>query len=45
MRRTIPTGEGFGGGGEKHVRLSCFGSREDTVEAAERLRRLFQKGM
>lgn len=41
----VTPGEGFGGGGEKHVRLSCFGSKEDTVEAAERLRRLFQKGM
>ena len=30
-------GEGFGEGGADHVRLSCFGSRADTEEAARRL--------
>ena len=30
-------GEGFGVGGGGYVRLSCFGSREDTAEAARRL--------
>ena len=30
-------GEGFGQGGEGCVRLSCFGTRADTEEAARRL--------
>ena len=33
----VTPGEGFGDGGEGHVRLSCFGSREDAEEAARRL--------
>ena len=33
----VTPGEGFGSGGEGFVRLSCFGSREDTEEAARRL--------
>ena len=33
----VTPGEGFGPGGEGYVRLSCFGSRADTVEAAQRL--------
>lgn len=33
-------GEGFGAAGEGYFRLSSFGSREDTKEAAERLREL-----
>lgn len=33
----VTPGEGFGSGGEGYVRLSCFGSREDTEEAARRL--------
>ena len=33
----VTPGEGFGEGGAGHVRLSCFGSREDTEEAARRL--------
>ncbi len=39
----VTPGEGFGEGGEGHVRLSCFGSREDTEEAAGRLLTFFQK--
>ncbi len=39
----VTPGEGFGPGGEGHVRLSCFGSREDTEEAAERLLTFFSK--
>ena len=30
----LTPGEGFGQGGEGYVRLSCFGSREDTEKAA-----------
>ena len=30
-------GEGFGPSGAGYLRLSCFGSREDTEEAARRL--------
>ena len=33
----VTPGEGFGEGGTGHVRLSCFGRREDTEEAARRL--------
>ena len=33
----VTPGEGFGDGGEGCVRLSCFGTREDTEEAARRL--------
>ena len=33
----VTPGEGFGEGGGGYVRLSCFGSREDTEEAARRL--------
>ena len=36
-------GEGFGKCGAGYFRLSCFGSREDTEEAALRLLRLFGK--
>jgi LL-diaminopimelate aminotransferase len=39
----VTPGEGFGEGGEGHVRLSCFGSREDTEEAAGRLLTFFKK--
>lgn len=41
----VTPGEGFGRGGEGHVRLSCFGSREDTEEAAGRLLTFFQNGV
>ena len=33
----VTPGEGFGPGGTDHVRLSCFGSPQDTAAAAERL--------
>ena len=33
-------GEGFGPSGAGYLRLSCFGSREDTEEAARRLMRI-----
>ena len=33
----VTPGEGFGAGGAGHVRLSCFGTRADTEEAARRL--------
>ena len=33
-------GEGFGACGKGHFRFSTFGSRENTLEAAERLRAL-----
>jgi len=36
----VTPGEGFGPGGEGYVRLSCFGSREDTRAAARRLMKL-----
>ncbi len=36
-------GEGFGKCGAGYFRLSCFGSREDTEEAAEKLLELFRK--
>ena len=36
----LTPGEGFGQGGEGYVRLSCFGSPEDTEEAARRLARI-----
>ena len=36
----VTPGEGFGSGGEGYVRLSCFGSRGDTEEAARRLIRI-----
>ena len=36
----VTPGEGFGQGGEGYVRLSCFGKREDTEEAARRLMRI-----
>lgn len=35
-------GEGFGACGEGCFRFSMFGSREDTIEAAERLKRLLR---
>ena len=37
LQIVVTPGEGFGVGGEGCVRLSCFGSREDTEEAARRL--------
>ena len=36
-------GEGFGKAGEGFFRFSTFGSREDTVESAERLKKLLSK--
>ncbi len=36
----VTPGEGFGEGGAGYVRLSCFGNREDTEEAARRLIRI-----
>lgn len=33
-------GEGFGKGGDKYFRITAFGSRENTVEAVERLRNI-----
>ncbi len=33
-------GEGFGACGEGYLRFSCFGSPQDTAEAAERLKRV-----
>ncbi|MGX8704674.1 MAG: aminotransferase class I/II-fold pyridoxal phosphate-dependent enzyme, partial [bacterium] len=33
-------GSGFGPGGEHYFRLTAFGSRENTIEAMERIRRL-----
>ena len=36
-------GEGFGACGEGYFRFSTFGSREDTIEAARRLKELFAK--
>ncbi len=33
-------GEGFGKGGDRYFRLTAFGSRENTLEAVERLRGL-----
>lgn len=33
----VTPGEGFGEGGAGYVRLSCFGTREDTEKAARRL--------
>ena len=36
----VTPGEGFGSGGEGHVRLSCFGTREDAEQAAERIVRI-----
>ncbi|MBQ9923668.1 MAG: LL-diaminopimelate aminotransferase [Clostridia bacterium] len=41
----VTPGEGFGAGGAGHVRLSCFGSREDTKEAAHRLLTILKKGI
>ena len=38
-------GAGFGACGEGYFRFSCFGSPQDTVEAAQRLRALFGKKM
>ena len=35
-------GEGFGKCGEGYFRLSCFGSREDTEKAAEKLLKLLR---
>ncbi|MBQ6601812.1 MAG: LL-diaminopimelate aminotransferase [Eubacterium sp.] len=35
-------GEGFGSCGEGYFRFSTFGSREDTLEAAKRIKRLFR---
>lgn len=37
----VTPGEGFGEAGAGYVRLSCFGSREDAAEAAERLLTFF----
>ena len=36
-------GEGFGACGEGYFRFSVFGSREDTAEAAKRLKQLLAK--
>lgn len=36
-------GEGFGACGEGYFRFSTFGSKEDTIEAARRLRQLLKK--
>ena len=36
-------GEGFGACGEGYFRFSTFGNREDTIEAARRLKELFAK--
>lgn len=36
-------GAGFGEGGDKHIRLSAFASREDTLKAIGRMRRVFDK--
>ena len=36
-------GSGFGQQGEGYFRLTAFGSLQDTQEAAERLKRYFQK--
>ena len=36
-------GEGFGACGEGYFRFSTFGSREDTIEAAQRIRKLLGK--
>lgn len=33
-------GSGFGKNGEKYFRFSCFGERENMIEAAERLRKI-----
>lgn len=33
-------GEGFGKGGDKYFRITAFGSRENTMEAVERLRNI-----
>lgn len=41
----LTPGEGFGHGGADHVRLSCFGSREDTEAAAQRLLTILKKGI
>ena len=38
-------GEGFGSCGEGFFRFSTFGSREDTLKAADRLKSLFGKGL
>ena len=37
-------GAGFGAAGEGYFRLTSFGNRENTIEAAERLEALFGKG-
>ena len=39
---TIP-GSGFGPGGEGFLRLSAFASRENCIEAAARLTKMFSK--
>lgn len=36
-------GAGFGKNGEGYFRLTSFGSRENTIEAMERFRKLFEK--
>ena len=41
----VTPGEGFGEGGASHVRLSCFGSPEDTEEAAQRLLTILKNGI
>ena len=41
----VTPGEGFGAGGGGHVRLSCFGSRENTAEAAQRLLTILKNGL
>ena len=33
-------GEGFGKGGDRYFRITAFGSRENTMEAVERLRNI-----
>lgn len=37
-------GAGFGGAGEGYFRLTSFGNRENTLEAAKRLEALFRRG-
>ena len=41
----VTPGEGFGAGGEGHVRLSCFGNPADTAEAAQRLLTILKNGI
>jgi LL-diaminopimelate aminotransferase len=34
-------GAGFGKNGQKYFRLTSFGNRENTIEAMERIKKLF----